>query len=219
MKLTKPLFSDYASGTLGTELQFANTRRGAVAGRRRRPKQPNTPAQRAARVFLAQLSQQWAGLGIAELASWIADIREDLLPPYNLFIKYNVDRYKHKPHRQYYNDVTDVFPSAAYPASLATDPAETSNNVTAGGPHEITWTYTNDVIHDDWLSIYHVATPEFGGPHWRNVVAVLPTFGPGRHSHLITGLEPGHTTIFMANVSRTGKPRLHFLSKTATVTE
>ena len=219
VRCKNPFAAIEASGKLGDALQFANTMHGAVAGKRRRPRQPNTPAQIAARVFIAGISARWKGVSIDELTSWAVLATANNIPPYNAFVKQAVDRYKHKPERQYYNNLTDVFPAARYPAILNTDPAATSNHVTTGGPHLITWTFTYNPVNDDWLTIYHIPSSEHTFPHWRNIVAVLPTFGAGRGSHVITGLQPGLTTIYRVNVSRTGKPQEHFGTKTATVTD
>ena len=108
------VFEGYA-GKLGS-LVFRNTPYGTQMLERQRPKQPNTPAQVAARDRLKKAGQAWRGMSVEQAALWRAyadsmgrDARGFRLDPNNVFSRLALR-------------VLQVNPSAAIPLEPPTTP-------------------------------------------------------------------------------------------------
>lgn len=83
-KVTAPLFSATASGTVGRKLTYRNTQQGAVVQRPAIPSKPATFAQGAERTRFTAAMAAWAALGSTPRGEWQAaaahwSMRADML--------------------------------------------------------------------------------------------------------------------------------------------
>jgi len=217
VKVKNPFAGIDASGKLADVLAFASTKQGVVAGKKRIPKQPRTGPQLATRYYMRWLANQWAQLTIAELASWSSAPGSANLPSYNAFIKYNVNRFKHLPGDQYWVWDYENYPSAAYPATMATAAADFASPLVTVGPAEFTITFNPTPINDNWLFAVHQQTADHPLPVYRNLLDAWPVLTSGVQSHTVSPAPIGSYLIFIISLSRTGKSRKHYRSKTVNV--
>ena len=85
-RVTGPLLSLNARGTLGGQLTYRWTLLGQVAQFPPRPTKPPSPAQLSARAAFRAALALWATLAPAERAKWKAAAALHKLPPHNLLM-------------------------------------------------------------------------------------------------------------------------------------
>lgn len=92
VKLTGPLISIEASGTLGKLLTYNRQPRGTTLRRKPQPKHPRTKAQVAVQAALTFVTQQWKNRSQAEQDSWDHADFVDAVSPYTNYVKFNCQR-------------------------------------------------------------------------------------------------------------------------------
>lgn len=92
VKLTGPLISIEASGTLGKLLTYNQQPRGTTLRKKPQPKHPRTGAQVAVQSALTFVTQQWSSLNQAEQDTWDDPIFVDAVSPYTNYVKFNCQR-------------------------------------------------------------------------------------------------------------------------------
>lgn len=92
VKLTGPLISIAASGTLGGLLTFNLQPRGTTLRKKPQPKHPRTGAQVAVQAALTFVTQQWQTLELWQQDSWLNPIFPDGPSPYNNYVLFNTRR-------------------------------------------------------------------------------------------------------------------------------
>ena len=98
MKVTGPMLSLSASGTLGNVITANALHGGTVM--RKKPDRNRFPsnAQRANYAFVGYLKHQWRGLDVygvgGNQAAWASDPGRGELSPYHYFLSYNIRRWK-----------------------------------------------------------------------------------------------------------------------------
>lgn len=218
VKLKQPLLSSRATGTLGNAIQFGHWKGRSIVGRKRRPKQPRTAAQLATRIYMSWLCKQWSTLSIAETASWAAPAAATKIPAYNAFIRHNIDRFKHLPGDQYWVAEYPCYPSTAYPTTLATNAADFASPAILNGEGKFRIRYTLSPLNDNWLMAVH----QISAPHplavYKNLIDVWTATAGGIQDRWVDPAPVGAYTIHIITISRTGKARNHYRSKTVTVT-
>lgn len=217
--LKGPMHSQKASGVLGDAIQFETRRGRHVAGKRRRPRQPRTEAQRATRLWMTWLSQQWHLISAADQATWLNYEDSPLLSPYTAYIKYNTDRFKNQPGLHTGPDTFHVFPSTAYPATENTQGGNPADHEYIGGVHQITHNFTMIWQADTWFWNYHRISAEHPECVYANLVHIETVDQVAHYSIVIKNLPAGDVTLRYARVSHTGLANLWYRSFTVTVTD
>lgn len=94
VKVTGPAFSQRASGSLGTSVNFSQNKGVAVARMKPKPRDPKTPPQISFRAVTKFLSKEWAGLSSAEKATWEGPPRPPYNSPRNAFTGLNISAWR-----------------------------------------------------------------------------------------------------------------------------
>lgn len=171
VKLKAPLMSLNAAGTLAGTLDFANVRGRHVVAKHRKPKQPRTAGQRAARHVLTWLGSQWRELSAARKATWESIDLDQTISPYHRYMRYNVKRLYNLPGVTPQPQVNEWYPSQIYPAGLLTNNSGFANEVIT--PHSLAFTRGRDVTgpNQNWGMAYYHITPAKPRPVYDNIIA------------------------------------------------
>jgi len=219
VNLKGPLHSQSASGKLGKSLQFASGRGGPFAGKRRKPKQPRTTAQRATRIWMTWLTSQWKQLSDEQQSSWrSAPLTKDL-SPYHSYVRFNTNRFKNLPGLQYLLQSFHTFPTKAYPPTETGDTATIADSVATGGQHQITHNFNVTWLGWNWAVAYFLRTAENLWPTYRTLVAIQNVEANGPYSITIANLPAGSVRLNYCLLNRTGNPKNWWNWFTATVTD
>ena len=92
-KITGPLMSLGASGSVGGTITFAAWKGRPYARMLVKPANPKTAAQTAQRAMMRFLAQAWATLTTLEKASWQLLADAGKYSPFNAFVSFNLDRW------------------------------------------------------------------------------------------------------------------------------
>lgn len=204
VKLKSPFASQFASGTLGRELQYAITKRGAVGGRRRRPKQPRTLAQRATRTFMTWLTKTWQTLSPADLATWLNAPNPKGLPLYNIYLSYNLNRIKRLidiPHAPFH---LHALPSMTYPATETGDWGWWTAGTQTPLSHAWRWDRNVGSLKEQWGMIYFTGDAPMYRPLYNILIAIETVTTPGAQSITIADLPAGDITINLMQFTKSG---------------
>lgn len=93
VKLIGPSQSIRASGTLADAITFSQWQKRAYLRKRVKPKNPQSTAQVQQRSMVAFLAEQWATWTTTEHDTWNDLATKQNLPPYQAYLKYNLDRW------------------------------------------------------------------------------------------------------------------------------
>ena len=94
VKITGPLTSTAASGSVGGAITFATWKGRPYVRELVKPKNPNSGKQRSNRIMLAWLSQQWSGLSDWTQDQWTTAASQHGISPFNAFIGLNMERWR-----------------------------------------------------------------------------------------------------------------------------
>jgi len=92
VKLTGPIQSLAASGSIAKAITASSWKGRQYLKRRPVPEDPQSPAQIAQRAMVTFLSTVWSTLSHADQATWSEVAASTQVPPYNAFLGYNLDR-------------------------------------------------------------------------------------------------------------------------------
>jgi len=93
-RVTGPLMSVDASGTLAGALTFAKWRGRNYVRRHAVPSNPRTPAQVTARAIVAFLGAQWKSLSAGDQGSWLLPADAKKISPFNQYIAVNARNWR-----------------------------------------------------------------------------------------------------------------------------
>ena len=139
VKLTAPLFSLGASGTIGKAVTYSNWKGRAFARQRVIPHNPQSGGQVGARAMWAFITQNWAALTTAEKATWEARAGQTIISPFNAYTSYNAKRFS-----------TFNAPSQEDPAAEANTPGTIVTFTATGGVREVVLDIALSVAADNW---------------------------------------------------------------------
>ncbi len=163
VKLTGPMFSMTASGSIAKAVTYSSWKGRAYARQRVIPANPRSGPQTGMRAMLKFLSQEWTNLSIAEKADWTTRAASTVISNFNAFVGYNQSRW-----RSYDN------PSKLDPAD-ETGTAPTAPTTTpTGGIRQIQLSILDGVNAPDWAYVIHRSVTTGFTPAFSNVVAVTP---------------------------------------------
>lgn len=205
VKLKGPLFSTHASGTIGRLLEYSTHQGRPRAGRRRVPAQPRTLAQRSTRIFVAGLSKAWSAIGIADKASWNNHPDVGNLSPYHVYLRHNIDRYKHLPGRATMMADEPFYPSQNYPTAVDDIPGLTTGHAFVQGPDYLIHSFNVTLTRDNWLYIYHYNVNNGPLPSYADIVAFEVVDANGAYEFTIPNLAPGPSRLRIFRISKHGQ--------------
>lgn len=159
VKLTAPLFSLGASGTIGKAVTYSNWKGRAFARQRVIPNNPKSGGQVGARAMWAFITQNWDALTSAEKATWEARAAQTIISPFNAYTSYNAKRF-----------ATFNAPSQEDPAAEANTPGTILTFTATGGVREVVLDIELSVAADNWgIAVFRSTTTGFT-PSITNVV-------------------------------------------------
>ncbi len=159
VKLTGPLFSLGASGTIGKTVTYSSWKGRAFARQRVIPHNPRSGGQVGARAMWAFITQAWDALTTAEKATWEARAGQTIISPFNAYTSYNAKRFS-----------TFNAPSQEDPALEANTPGTLTTFSAAGGVREVVLDVGLSVLADNWGVVVFRSTTTSFTPSITNIV-------------------------------------------------
>lgn len=177
VKLTGPLFSITASGSLAKAVTYSSWKGRAYARQRVIPANPQTGPQTGMRSMLKFLSQEWTNLSIAEKADWTTRAAATVISNFNAYVSYNQSRWRsfNNPSKLDPADETGTSPTA--PTTTAT-----------GGVRQVQLSIADGANAPDWAYVIHRALVSGFTPSFANVIAVTPWDSGGTTIYIDTPL-------------------------------
>jgi hypothetical protein len=217
VRCKRPFYASTATGKLGDPIQFAQTARGTVAGKRRRPKQPRTLAQRATRIYMRFLAGEWANLPAAQQASWDAHPIADHTSRYHAYLSHNANAYKNLAGALDAQQNADWYPTAIYPPPKDTLGHFWLYHGYTAASGEITVDMGDWNHRDGWLLFFHIATAAEPLPVYGNLVYLTADAAPGHNFYRIQNLPAGSHTFYWNRNAHSGYSYYLWQSFSATV--
>lgn len=180
VKLTAPMFSLGASGTIGKAVTFAGWKGRPYARERVIPANPKTVLQVAMRAMLKFLSQAWVDVGTTPQGTWDERAKQGNYSPFNAYVGANMARW-----RQF------LPPSQTDPAPATGTPPVATLDTATGGENHITLAFTITTLNDVWgVAIFRSPSGTFT-PSLANCIAVIPVTGTGALQYTDSGMDAG----------------------------
>jgi len=181
MKVTAPLFSLDASGTLGKAIVASKWKGRNYMRRHVFPSNPRSAAQTANRSMMAFLSQNWDALSGVDQALWEDLAAQGNFSPFNAFVRFNMNRWK-----QF------AWPFTS-PTAVAAAPSAPSISAPVGGVGQFQITITEGAGVLNWGTatvVQLTADPTLAKSLIRNISYAAFTAGLV-HNVIIANLTPG----------------------------
>jgi len=180
VKVTGPMLSFGASGTIGKTATFSNWKGRPYVRSRVIPANPKSVLQVSVRAMMKFLSQMWIGIGSTPQASWEDLAKAAQISPFNAYIGRNGRRW-----REF------QAPSQTYPAAeTGTEPVATLDSAT-GGPSYMDLAFTITTLNDVWgVMIFRSPTGTFDTSR-ANCIAVIEVDQTGALVYTDSNLDAG----------------------------
>jgi hypothetical protein len=179
-KVTGPLMSMDASGTVGKTLTFGKWKGRNYVRQRVIPSNPKSASQLGVRSMMSFLAKQWTELTSGEKASYAEMAEAKSISAFNQFVSVNLARW------QNFDG-----PTKEYPAAEASTPLTVTDMTLTGGVGEITVQLTPSGGTDIWGFILCRDTAEITAPAWSNTVAVIEANGANQVTYTDSPLDAG----------------------------
>ena len=195
VKLKGPAVSTEAIGSIADVLSFQKGKRGTIAKKHAKPKQPRTGGQVSTRAAMKFLSQHWKTLNAAQMASWFNQAKQIQVANYHAYLAYNGTRYRHW-----------LMPSKEYPASTAPYTPQLEFNFARSRIASVIYvTRTNHAPYNWGYLLCRSQTSGFT-PGWSNAVALFTRDPAGWTEYRDTPLKPGTYYYRCTGFSNLGQP-------------
>lgn len=162
VKLTAPLHSQAASGSLAEALTFSSWKGRAYAKQKGLPADPKSGGQVSFRTMFKFLTTQWDLLSTANQATWDQLAIPQHIAPYNAYVQHNLDRW--------YNFNA---PSKVYPATAVAWESETLFTVATWIQNRIRLTTTMLNANDGWGITFFASTTNGFTPGVDNAILAI----------------------------------------------
>lgn len=194
VKTTAPLLSLAASGTIGDAITFAQWKGRPYARVRVDPANPRSAAQVTMRAMMGFISQGWAAIPAWGQDNWTAPAAAENIPPFNFYIKENLQRWPNFQPPSMIYPATDAGPCAVLAGETATPGQQhITVSATCGGAPAGIWGV---------LIFRSTTTPIVTA--WSNCIAVLPLTNNETFNHRDSPLQPGTYYYNFRNFQYTG---------------
>ena len=180
VKVSGPMFSLGASGSIGKTLTYAIWKGRAYVRQLVIPTNPRSAGQTGMRSMFKFLSKQWKNLDAGEKTSYDADAAAREISPFNSFMKLNMDRWKNY-----------MPPSKDFAAAEASTPLTVTTMTLAGGEAYVNIELTPSAATDIWGFEIYREDAAITDPNNSNTVAVIQADGANLVEYNDTGLDAG----------------------------
>jgi hypothetical protein len=179
-RVTGPLMSIDASGTLADTLTFAKWKGRNYVRERVIPENPKSAEQTGCRMMMSFLAQIWYGLTAPNKATWDDMAETKQISAFNAFVGENLSRWQavHSPTKE-------------FPAAEASTPLTVTTQTLTGGIGHATIEITPSGATAIWGLLIFRDTAEITVPSWANCIAVLEADGANKVTHVDSPLEAG----------------------------
>jgi len=165
-RVSGPLMSMDASGTVAGSITFTKWKGRNVVRRHAIPSNPKSAKQVAVRSAMRFLSQAWSKISIAATPQWqdLADATK--ISPFNAFIQRNLRNFRDA-----------LMPVIAPQYTGAGDLETTQTVVAAGGVRSLSLTITTSAYANDWGYVVYRKLGAAPTGIWSEICAVVPQSG------------------------------------------
>lgn len=180
VKITGPLASQSASGSLGEAMTFSHSHGRAYLKKKASPKQPRTGKQITVRALMKFLSQEWNTFSAAQMTTWAKPAFDQRISNYHAYIQINQERWN--------NAKT---PTKEYPAAESSYTRYPQYNVAWDKVASILYRTRISGVPYPWGYLLCRSTVSGFTPGRGNTVHFFPQIGTGYTYFLDTPLDPG----------------------------
>ncbi len=179
VKVTAPLFSLDASGSLAGALVYSKWKGRNYVRQLVKPSNPRSGGQTGMRAVFKFLTQIWDGLSDANKATWESRAEDAIISTFNAFVSYNLDRT-----RNY------EAPGKQDPALDTGTPSAITNETATAGERSITLSGDTGVGAEQWgVAIFRSPTSSFTLA-WDNMIAAIEVPASDSFAYVDSPLEP-----------------------------
>jgi len=179
-RVTAPLLSLDASGTVGQTMTFAGWKGRNYVRQRVIPTNPRSPSQTGVRSMFKFLAQAWAGLLAAEKANYDAQAEALQLSSFNVFMKQNMDRWQ-----------LNQGPSKNSPAEETSSALTITTMSLTGGDGNVTVELTPSGGTAIWGYAIYRSISEITTPNFTCCIAVIAADGANAVEYVDSPLDAG----------------------------
>ena len=165
-RVTGPLMSFDASGSIAGAVVFSKWRGRNYVRRHAVPSNPRTTAQLAARSIIAFLGADWKNLDPADQASWQAGSESLKISPFNEYVRVNARNWRDQ-----------MPPTKLTPAALTNTPGTATSMAGVASGRQAQLTLTAGFGADDWGIVLCRSTTTGFTPTPGNAIIVAPSTG------------------------------------------
>ena len=178
-RVTGPLHSDGASGTLNGSITYSHWKGRDYVRTCVTPKNPKAAKQTGVRAMFGFLAAAWAAIKVASSASWKTLANASSISPFNAYIQANQKTWQ-----------DSAAPTASYPAAKAASPLTVTTQTVTGGSKMATAVITPSGATSIWGIILYRGTTGFT-PSWANAVKIVPANGASAVTIVDDNVTPG----------------------------
>jgi hypothetical protein len=179
-RVTGPLHSDTASGSIKGGLTFGAWKGRAYVRQTVTPANPKSAKQLGVRGMMRFLARAWAALSAPAKASWDTVAASKMISAYNAYLGENLMRWQEA-----------KGPTQALPAAEASTPLTVSAHTYTGGQGCASLSLTPSGATNIWGFIIYRDTAEITTPNWDKSVAVVAANGANPVTYTDSPLEAG----------------------------
>lgn len=179
-KVTGPLFSMSASGTVGKTIVYSVWKGRAYVRERVIPTNPRSAMQLGVRAMMSFLAQAWAGLIAGEKDDYDAGALSKSISAFNEYMSQNLSRW------QNFNS-----PSKNWPAEETSTPLTVTTQTLTGGVGNVTIELTPSGATAIWGFLIFRSTAEITAPSWANCIAAIDANGASAVTYVDSPLDAG----------------------------
>jgi hypothetical protein len=180
VKVSGPMFSLEASGTLADTATFAKWKGRPYVRSRVVPSNPKSAGQTGMRSMFRYLSQIWKSIGASPKATWALRAAAKAVSPFNEFVSYNQLRFR-----------DFKAPTLAFPEATANTPAVAGALSAAAGERTISVTQAITTANDGQAVLFFRSPTGTFTTSWEKLVAVKPIVGTAAVIFIDGPLDPG----------------------------
>jgi len=180
VKVTGPMMSLSASGTLANTATFAVWKGRPYVRNRVIPANPKSSGQTGMRAMFRYLAQAWAGIGASPQGTWATRAAAKAVSSFNEFMSYNQLRFR-----------DFKAPTIAYPEDTTDVEAVAGVNTAVAGERTILLTQPITTANDGQCVLFFRSSSAVFDTSWENLIAVKPISGTDDVVHIDGPLDPG----------------------------
>lgn len=179
-RLTGPLHSDDARGSIKGGVTYSGWRGRAYARATVTPRNPKSAKQLGVRGMMSFLAASWAAIKVASAASWQGLADAGIFSTYNAYVQHNLNRWQNF-----------LAPTASYPAAGSSTPNTVTTQTPTGGAGQVNISLEWSTNADDWGVAILRDTSAITTPDWTKVIDVVAPTSAGKLTYVDSPLTAG----------------------------